>query len=680
MQTINPLLLLGFLIWAYACTSDPHNNPDHTVWADSVSEHAYQLMNKGQAAKAITYIDSAYAVVTHRGTSDLWKKYNVKTSYYTNQQLDQVQRWVYIDSMQQVLQGVETRYPFEYTHTQLEKGSALLAEKKYVQAFKCYYEGRKFAIKNLDQCSVSEFDGSLGTICYQQEEFLKAIPYVKQAYEEILQCPNTTNFYQGFIIPQGMMNTVALCFERAHRPDSATGYYFRALQCIEDRAHLFPDKETDIAIARGVVEGNLGGNYIRLKKFSEAERHLQMSIRINDRPGYAIEDAQTAKTKLADLYLKQNRFAQADSLLYSLEKDVVSGRGKSLENDQVIGKWINLKWKYYEQKNDIAHAYEYMKRYRAFDDSMTQVRSALKHTDLQEVFKDQEHAFEVTLLKKNSEIKTAWLAGAIAFLCMAIVITVVIFYYLKRSGKHIKKLTSLNRQMRSTLTALRQSQEENSRLMKVVAHDLRNPINAMTSIADLMLMDTHRAEDDRNLLEMIKTSGNNSLQLVTDLLQTNAHKNLVKTPVDMEELLQYCTEMLQHKAQQKQQQLVLETSPVTLCVNQEKMWRVITNLIANAIKFSPENAVITIRMEAQAGEVLISVADNGMGIATGMQGKVFDMFTTAQRPGTAGEESFGMGLAVSRQIVEAHGGRIWLESQVNLGTTFYISLPNGEAA
>jgi len=73
--------------------------------------------------------------------------------------------------------------------------------------------------------------------------------------------------------------------------------------------------------------------------------------------------------------------------------------------------------------------------------------------------------------------------------------------------------------------------------------------------------------------------------------------------------------------------------------------------------------------------VRISVKDHGIGIPPEMKDKIFDMFTEAKRSGTAGEQSFGLGLAISKQIVEAHGGRIWFESRQGKGTTFFIDLP-----
>ena len=80
-------------------------------------------------------------------------------------------------------------------------------------------------------------------------------------------------------------------------------------------------------------------------------------------------------------------------------------------------------------------------------------------------------------------------------------------------------------------------------------------------------------------------------------------------------------------------------------------------------------------MEHDAQRVLIEVSDHGIGIPVELQDKIFDMFTEAKRPGTAGEQAFGLGLAISKQIVEAHGGKIWFESDLERGTTFFVDLP-----
>jgi signal transduction histidine kinase len=150
-----------------------------------------------------------------------------------------------------------------------------------------------------------------------------------------------------------------------------------------------------------------------------------------------------------------------------------------------------------------------------------------------------------------------------------------------------------------------------------------------------------------------------------------------KEPIDLEALLQYCIALLQHKADAKHQKIELQAKPVVMNCSRERMWRVISNLVGNAIKFSPEGETISVALKQEANQILISVQDRGIGIPSNMQDRVFDLFTDAKRKGTAGEPSHGLGLAVSKQIVEAHGGKIWLDSEPGRGTAFHITFsPN----
>jgi signal transduction histidine kinase len=279
-------------------------------------------------------------------------------------------------------------------------------------------------------------------------------------------------------------------------------------------------------------------------------------------------------------------------------------------------------------------------------------------------------------LKLRSEYQTITLIGTILACLTAVIAIWVISYNLRKTRTLNHRISDQNRQMKNTLGALEQSQDDNTRMMKIVAHDLRNPIGATTSIADLMLETPGRSEEDRMMLELIKTSGKNSLELVSDLLQVHTKtEELKKEPIDLDEMLRYCVEILRNKAEAKGQNIVLQSRPLTVNANREKFWRVISNLIANAIKFSPTGAGIKIAVEEKPSSVLIAVEDHGIGIPADMADKIFDMFTSARRQGTAGEQPFGLGLAISKQIVEAHGGRIWFESRPDNGTTFFVEMP-----
>jgi two-component system sensor histidine kinase VicK len=106
-----------------------------------------------------------------------------------------------------------------------------------------------------------------------------------------------------------------------------------------------------------------------------------------------------------------------------------------------------------------------------------------------------------------------------------------------------------------------------------------------------------------------------------------------------------------------------------------KFMQVINNLISNAIKFTHDGGIITIRIEEKKNLILISIQDNGIGIPEHLQDGLFEKFTKARRPGIKGEPSVGLGMSISKTIVEWHKGRMWFESKEHKGTTFYIELP-----
>jgi signal transduction histidine kinase len=424
----------------------------------------------------------------------------------------------------------------------------------------------------------------------------------------------------------------------------------------------------------------LGGVYTQLNQFEEAEKHLLTNIQLNDRPGFSIEDAQTAKTKLIRLYIGHGLLPKAKSLLGELESDLLSGRGKSIAHGEIWEKWYQLKWQYFDKAGDVASAYRFSKKYHAYRDSLDQQDKGLKNVDIDQVLRDYDQKYKLSLLEKSSELKNMYVIGLSVFLAMALCLAFVIWLSYHRSRTNVKNLTELNSQMQQALSALENSQRENARLMKIVAHDLRNPIGAMSSMAEMMLDDDNRAEEDRGFLKLIKDSGNNSLELVNNLMHMNESSagHFKKEEVNLADLVQHCADMVTLRAAEKQQHIRLNLQPAVLWLNYEKMWRVISNLISNAIKFSPVGSVIEVSIEIERHSVQLIVSDEGIGIPPEVGDKIFDVFTESRRKGTLGEESFGLGLSITKQIVEAYAGRISFESTPNKGTTFKIVLPVAE--
>jgi signal transduction histidine kinase len=212
--------------------------------------------------------------------------------------------------------------------------------------------------------------------------------------------------------------------------------------------------------------------------------------------------------------------------------------------------------------------------------------------------------------------------------------------------------------------------------MRVVAHDLRNPIGSMISASYLVFMDSEPTPDQAEVIEIIRRSGDKAIALIGDLLVSySEEKMLVKTPLEIDDLVTSCIDMLRHKAEEKQQSI--DFTPSEVVVNADKkVWRVFSNLIGNSIKFSPVGGKIEIRVKKVPGKVVLSVKDNGIGIPDEMKDEIFELSPAKGRDGTSGEKSFGLGLYSCKQIIDAHQGTMSFESIAGEGTTFYVELPS----
>jgi signal transduction histidine kinase len=488
------------------------------------------------------------------------------------------------------------------------------------------------------------------------------------------------------MVPLNIMNVTANSFEKSANLDSALTYYKHALELINRCTPLFPDKKAFIEGGTAVIYGRIGKVYLLLNKNEEASRYLKESILINTREGHDDSEVQNTKLTLAELSIRLGHFLQAAQLLTDVNAYLAATDSTYPSRNIVRSEWYRLKWQYYDQTHTMDSAYSYYRQYDSIRDSTSRVNQLLSHEDMDNAFKGIKQQYKLELLEKSNQLKTILLLVIVVFSFMAVAILLIVWYSLKRSRKHVNVLTGLNQEiheqntrMQEALTALEQSQEDNTRMMRIVAHDLRNPIGGITMFADIMLQEWEHSNDNRMMLEMIKTSGQNSLELVSDLLTVHTKAGELRMEsTDITSMLHYCVNLLQHKAEAKGQRIYLQTIPVCIPANREKLWRVVSNLISNAIKFSPSGATIHVDLQKNDPGIRITVRDNGIGIPEKIKDKVFDMFTEAKRPGTADEQPFGLGLAISKQIVEAHGGRIWFDSKPGNGTTFYVELPINE--
>ncbi len=238
--------------------------------------------------------------------------------------------------------------------------------------------------------------------------------------------------------------------------------------------------------------------------------------------------------------------------------------------------------------------------------------------------------------------------------------------------------------------ALQKMKEE---FLTIVSHELRTPLTAVIGFARLLQRDDLTPEQTKEYSRSITSSAHRIVRLINDLLDLAKLEAgampLFRRPIDLASLTRDVVEMMRPLAGEKQLTLTVRVpeSLPKVTADPDRIAQVITNLLSNAIRFSPENREVRIEVEAVPSSkdqipgvhrfVKVSVSDQGPGIDEADRERIFDKYQQARRDRmwTYGIKGTGLGLPISKALVEAHGGRIWVDSQVGKGSTFSFILP-----
>lgn len=274
-----------------------------------------------------------------------------------------------------------------------------------------------------------------------------------------------------------------------------------------------------------------------------------------------------------------------------------------------------------------------------------------------------------TLINEPHE---SFVGGILKMLLPLFLFAISLFYFKHIYFRNLAQLEKANEDL-----SLAKQQKE--RILNTVAHDLRSPINNIAGICQLMLTDEKISTDQKELVSLVVHATESSQSLIIGLLQSNDPLDYptVSKKIDLVLFIEQCVSLLRLTAVKKEILITTGYSGKEIMVNIDtnRIERVITNLVNNAIKFSGTNSVISIQVKKELSEAVICITDKGIGIPKENHVKIFDMFTNARRKGTAGESSFGMGLSICKQIIEEHKGTITMESEEGEGTSFFVRLP-----
>ncbi|RMF91224.1 MAG: hypothetical protein D6733_01730 [Methanobacteriota archaeon] len=239
-----------------------------------------------------------------------------------------------------------------------------------------------------------------------------------------------------------------------------------------------------------------------------------------------------------------------------------------------------------------------------------------------------------------------------------------------------------NKVLREAVDRLKEVDRLKDQLLSNVSHELRTPITIVKSALELML-DEDVSEEQEKLINMSRNNLNRLNTLVGDLLYfSRGEKGIPEEEIEkvsIEELVKRAVAGIQHMADVSNVSInvSLDKNLPKVDASMDRLLQVLTNLLGNAIKFNKEGGRIDVKARYKKGDdsVTISVSDTGIGIPKDQLSRVFDRFYQVDGSASRKYGGTGLGLAITKSIVEAHGGRIWVESEVGKGSTFYFTLP-----
>ncbi len=674
-HTIKNLTIVCFLFFInlvlLSCNSKTDSKNNFQKYKSDFRE-IDNLYKAGHLVQVTKSLDSLKPLLSHLDVESLTSYYIFRSQVvFPNKDLMNL----YADSLLGLFaeEEIKTEQRTHYIRALILKSDVYLHFKQYDKTLEYYFKVRSLLDKGKDPANYCDFISKIAQIYYLQGKFKTAAKFQIDAYNALQETKDIHPSHL-FYLTQGTLNNAGFSYERADELDSALYFYQKNLNYILDAEKKQEINTDQIKSAKIVALDNIGGLYGKKGNYELAQNYLEQCIAINDRA--LNPDKIPALIKLSKVYSNQGKIHKADSILSITE--VLANQDTSLPN------LIKL----YKAKGDLALetgnykvASENLKLHNIASDSLNKLNSDLSKINIDQTFKYLEDKRTLEYLEKINQNKTVYLVGAIIFMLMLLVIVWLVLKNAKQAKKVQLKSLEYSKQLEKTMHNLENRNRDYAKMMKVMAHDLKNPIGGMMGIAHLLLQEDESrfTADDREMLQLIESSGENSIEMINQLLNSGLaieNEVLKKESIDIQQLLRQCTELLQYKADEKKQKIIfISSEPIIISISREKIWRAFNNLIVNAIKFSPHKTEIIIVLERLAFAIRVKIIDQGIGVPDTDKQKIFEMFTNAKRPGTAGEQPFGIGLSISKQIIESHDGKIWLEDNPEGGTIFFVELP-----
>lgn len=506
-----------------------------------------------------------------------------------------------------------------------------------------------------------------------------ALEYITKAYELYLKIEDAEGLTQT-------TNSLGIIYGELNEGEKSLEFYQKSLELAIERNNIN---------GQAVAYNNIGFQHTKLKNYSQALEAYTKSLALSEQDNQ-YESLMNTYNNIAWVYYHQGNIDQAQKTVFkALEYANLDGVDLYLAESHEILSQI------YYKKGEYKKGFEHLSKLRSMNDSLYKLSSTKEYMEMQVQFETERKEKEIELLKKNDEIKNLELQRQknlnifwLVTLLVLVAFGISTILNLRSKHKVNQLLTEKNILLEETNTKLIDSENHlkelnitKDRFFSLIAHDLKNPFNALMGFSDLLYnnFEEYTNKESKELIKIIYDSSQNLYKLLDNLLQwSRAQLGSIMYSPELFPLHNIVTdevEMLKPIAENKEVKITTRIEEFLIVWADKNLVAVIIrNLVNNAIKFSSSNDKILISAIEYDNFVEVSVSDTGVGIDKEDQDKLFRIETSFTSKGTADEKGTGLGLILCKEFVEKNGGKIWVESNKEGGTTFKFTLPSIRSA
>lgn len=593
----------------------------------------------------------------------------------------------------------------------------IYAEKgDYINAVSGYAKSKELYKQLNDPLGVAKVNNSIGLIEIKRGNYAKGLQYSLAAIKELekqnllkdlsLAYSNLANAYYKVNAVEKSIEFNLKASEIQEQLKDTKGLIQSNIQLAELYSHKNENRKAiefyekvlsgpnaSIDSLRGSIFPRLGSEYLKFNDFNKASQYLLEGLEINRKTNNK-SGILLSLNSLGELNLQTNRLTIAEQLLF--EAGTIA---KSTNNKPELLRYYKLMIALDSTNSKFDRAFKWQREYFNLKNTLYN-NSDLNFKNSDSVDLEFNPNFEKNLTSNNDlepssdsytgtqeEFDKFKLIFYGLLAALAIVSTFLVLIYLKRNSniKYTQELEEKNLkielQNEAFLEQTKHLENVNNvkdKLFSIVSHDLKDSLSSINGFIDLLKDGSLSREEFDNLIPELSENANNASLLLYNLLNWSKSQmqSLEPKPTlfDVQEVFEDKVRLIEHRMESKGIELIDHSLRDFAYADRSMFEIVIQNLLANALKFCKNGDTITISNHISNGSCIISIADTGIGISKQNIEKLFksNSFTTV---GTNNEKGTGLGLSICKELVELNKGKIWVESTVNVGTTFYVQLP-----